>query len=169
MTDSCLQVREIHPEHVVLKKLAIGCKDLAGDDVDIVFASDAEYGALPRSLAPKFKNNPAAQNAARMLKVAFKHSAVHAPPPDIPSFMLETLVLEAQSSGGDAATVHADGSMQLFCDTLQLLVDAPQVGNWSIWYALSPPTSTLIRGPSHIVVFVQVSADDGALPAPPSR
>ena len=50
----------------------------------------------------------------------------------MPSFILETLTIEAQDEWSDrdghgtvnASQTHADGSMQIFCEALQMVVDA---------------------------------------------
>lgn len=68
----------------------------------------------------------AAQNAVRVLKVAISSSAGTVLPEKLPSFVLETLVLEAQQvARRQRHQQHADGSMQLFIDALQLLADSP--------------------------------------------
>ena len=76
--------------------------------------------------ATGFQGNLAAQNAARMLKVAISNSAGCVLPEKLPSFVLEILVLEAQRLVSRRPDQQlADGSMQLFIDALQLLVGTP--------------------------------------------
>ena len=76
--------------------------------------------------ATGFRGNLAAQNAARMLKVAISNSAGCVLPEKLPSFVLETLVLEAQRLVSRRPDQQlADSSMQLFIDALQLLVGTP--------------------------------------------
>ena len=91
-----------------------------------------DYGHLPGSLETKFQENPAAQNAARMLKWGLQKSHMVDAADTMPSFILETLTIEAQDEWSDrdghgtvnASQTHADGSMQIFCEALQMVVDA---------------------------------------------
>jgi predicted nucleotidyltransferase len=121
-----------HREHVQVKCLAIGCM-LDGKSVDIVVGNSEEYGEISERLASLFSNNLPAQNAARVLKVAMLQSSGETKPPTLPSFIFEAVVLEAlelkdsnDSSVAGIMTSNSpigDGSFQLFCDALQLLVD----------------------------------------------
>ena len=120
-----------HHSHVELKKLAIGCV-VDNMEVDLVFSDTAEYGRLPGNFIQRFQSDKVVQNAARMLKICFHNSSSTSLPPEkVPSFVLETLVLEAQDyrSKIKLSDVLSDGSMELFCDALQLLVDSPQTLN----------------------------------------
>ena len=95
-------------------------RPLGGAEFDLVFSNSTEYV----SLTAAFKDNIFAQNAARILKVAQGQSAAAVLTDKLPSFVLslETLVLEAQRR---VAQCHShklgDGSMQLFCEALQLI------------------------------------------------
>eukprot|EP00961_Rhodomonas_salina_P114890 1545921-Rhodomonas_salina.1 len=99
--------------------------------VDLVFSHTAEYGELPGNVAERLEGNVTAQNAARMLKLAFHYSnttgtQVSKPP----AFVLELLALEAQVVRERRLLRQlADGSMQLFSDALQMIVDEPTVLN----------------------------------------
>jgi hypothetical protein len=120
-----------HQSHVKLKKLAIGCV-VFNMEVDLVFSDTEEYGQLPGNFVQRFESNKAVQNAARMLKISFQRSsATSLPPEKVPSFVLETLVLEAQEYRAKMmlCDVLSDGSMELFCDALQFLVDSPEILN----------------------------------------
>jgi hypothetical protein len=78
---------------------------------------------IHRGLETRFHGNVLAQDAARMLKVALLMSCSPRPAsfPELPAFVMELLVLEAQS----LFFPTADSAMALFCDTLQLVVDSP--------------------------------------------
>jgi tetratricopeptide (TPR) repeat protein/uncharacterized membrane protein YgcG/predicted nucleotidyltransferase len=120
-----------HQSHVKLKKLAIGCV-VFNTEVDLVFSDTEEYGQLPGNFVQRFKSDKAVQNAARMLKISFQRSSFTSlPPKKVPSFVLETLVLEAQEYRAKMmlSDVLSDGSMELFCDALQFLVDSPEILN----------------------------------------
>jgi len=120
-----------HQSHVKLKKLAIGCV-VSNMEVDLVFSDTEEYGQLPGNFVQRFESNKAVQNAARKLKTSFtRSSATSLPSEKVPSFVLETLVLEAQEYRAKMmlSDVLSDGSMELFCDALQFLVDSPEILN----------------------------------------
>ena len=114
----------INRSHVHLKRLAITC--VMGEsptEVDLVFASTVEHGELPRG-SKRFDGNHAAQRCARVLKVCMTGAVGPVLPIQLPGFVIELLILEAQ----DANRVYPklqDGSLHLFVDTLQLLVDQP--------------------------------------------
>ena len=127
--------------HIRLKGKVIFC---ATSDAEIEFifvgtdgyghdtGGGEDYGHLPGSLENKYQGNPAAQNAARMLKWGLQNSHMVDVADAMPSFILETLTIEAQDeyrardgqSTVDASQTHADGSMQIFCKALQMVVDA---------------------------------------------
>jgi hypothetical protein len=129
--------------HIRLKRQVILCST-AEVEIDFVFVGtdgyghfsgyheEEDYGHLPGRLESQLKRNRAAQNAARLLKWGLKQS--HLVSKRVPSFILEMLAIEAQSRADDrpshdaAPNTVADGSMQLFCEVLQLLVDAPGRG-----------------------------------------
>jgi tetratricopeptide (TPR) repeat protein len=139
-----------HKSHVVLKKLAIGCI-IHNVEIDLVFACTKEYGELPGGLSERFAENPTAQRAARLLKVAFRQAASNLLPEILPSFVFEILALETQEAQ-DRSTfgVVGDGSMQLFVDALQLLFDAPrgEILNdvQRKWFGLAAGEADGIRG-----------------------
>ena len=125
-----------HTKHVKVKRLSISCIYMT-TEIDLVFNDTVEYGELPGSLEYRFVNNRAAQNAARMLKVALNQTLAAVKPEQVPSFVLELLVLEAQERRGPPPTNLSDGSMQLFLDALQMLVDSAPGSSLAHWFDLA--------------------------------
>ena len=152
--------QDFRREHVCLKKHAIFCHVpcSAGTHsipADLVFhdetwsPSESEYGelsqvgthsdyygVLPGNAEERFKDNRAAQEAARVLKVAMQNSTSLIKPlcTSLPSYIFELVVIEAQTlqwaanetshAGNDDAAGNRRASLILFCDTLQLLADS---------------------------------------------
>jgi tetratricopeptide (TPR) repeat protein len=122
----------LHPEHIRLKKVAIHVVYMGGC-YDLVFANNATYGTLPAT-HDHFYQNPAAQNAARMLKFTIRDSTNTWKDQitTVPGFVLELLALEAQShliALAPQEEMLGDGSMCVFVHALQLLVDTPEILN----------------------------------------
>jgi hypothetical protein len=81
-----------HKTHLALKKLAIGCI-VSHREVDLVFHDTTEFGQLPvgRQLEDGFRDNPIAQHAARILKLAVKMATNANKPERLPSFVIEVI------------------------------------------------------------------------------
>lgn len=130
--DHLRKLPPFHKSHVILKRLAIGCI-VGGAEVDLVFAQSVlrEEPDWPDCLGDQLNGNPAAQNAARALKVALRCSAGPEVVEKLPSFVIELLVTHTSNTHADCVLSHrvkeSDGSMQLFCDTLQRIADNPDV------------------------------------------
>ncbi|KAI8586159.1 hypothetical protein BDZ88DRAFT_455213 [Geranomyces variabilis] len=108
-----------HPKHVRLSKRAIHLG--SGFDCNVVFLHTVEHGKVLVA-SDAFDGKPAAQSVARMIK----YMAAHAQKSKVPGYLLETLVLDLHDRyllrrAGDPG--KGDGSMEIFVDALQKIVD----------------------------------------------
>mmetsp|Transcript_25046 Transcript_25046/g.42331 ORF Transcript_25046/g.42331 Transcript_25046/m.42331 type:complete len:1263 (-) Transcript_25046:300-4088(-) len=110
---------------IKLKNIAISCVHPSFGEIDLVFANTVEFGQLTglSQLDKRYHDNQVAQIAARILKYSVSFAAVSNASQNagkiIPSFLLETVVIQAQRLFQPSPCT----ALALFLDTLQLLCD----------------------------------------------
>ena len=123
VVESLKRCTKFHASHVKLKTLAIQCVPVGvQQEIDLIFSNTLEFGQLPSS-HDRFADNPAAQHAARLLKISVKDTLSGRALQKVPGFLLELLILEVQELQSTDEQQLADGSMQLYIAALQALVD----------------------------------------------
>ena len=132
VVESLKRCKKFHASHVKLKTLAIQCVPVGvQQEIDLIFSNTLEFGQLPSS-HDRFAENPAAQHAARLLKISVKDTLSGRKLQKVPGFLLELLILEVQELQSTDEQQLADGSMQLYIAALQALVDDRALGEQRI-------------------------------------